>query len=679
MSTLIAFHHMPVVALWALLAVTALRAQDDVGTLDAALKRLQAALPRSASDCKAAQRPELVEKACTDAIAAMRRAGSPAPTAPVDDVMRRVEAVAAAQVAVDRALDDVFGLRQDFIKETDPAQRRQMLNHYLRVCNLLVDLSGRLRFQAEETFNEAAYRAAPVPALRDRILDVIAKYNSVTGAEVMSWLLFDPPANSPNKAQPATAAQKQRTLQLIVQTAAVETMPLLARFVREEKRYPDLIVAAADTLRRLGFPQDPRPGDTTELARPAITAAELVPILKQQVVRDANVAKLRDELIKGAEARRDQGFSGDVYRYGGIEARPGDWLLMRNPSPYNLVTDLAPGLFTHVGVVAAEKGTDGKRRIVAVDLTTEGTRIRTTNVEAFIRQYRNCVVLRHPDPKVAQIMAATAASVIGNEAAFDLNYRIDNVVALKGQPKQGKLIKTYCAGLLLLCGQETGIDRARLFPISEVMANDKAAKNLKDVGISFGANFVSPTGPLFSPELVIAGKRLPVYDPRVEIEDSIYNYFADCLRQRDLIPDADPMQKAKLTLAEASKTNPSLGRLLAQLNNVNPSMDLVAAAKAAHTLEHLDRAALGSGRQFMDAMFALTSGPLDQLRAQGFNDQQLTLFRNLRQQHAELYSEFLAEKLDGETLQKALQTHYTQQGKAEIAKRFKPETAAPRP
>jgi hypothetical protein len=49
---------------------------------------------------------------------------------------------------------------------------------------------------------------------------------------------------------------------------------------------------------------------------------------------------------------------------------------MRNPSPYNLFTDLAPGLFTHVGVVAVETGSDGKRRMVVVDLPSAERRCR---------------------------------------------------------------------------------------------------------------------------------------------------------------------------------------------------------------------------------------------------------------------------------------------------------------
>jgi hypothetical protein len=551
------------------------------------------------------------------------------------------------------------------------------LRHYLRVIGGLIDLSGRLAYQLEETINDAAYRAAAQQPMREKLLDILIRHNSSTGAEVMSWLLIDPPADSANKALPATLAAKHKTLQLIARTGSTEVSSLLARVIREERRYPDLVIAAADVLRQVGFPQDPRPGDTAELSRPPITAAQLLPILRQLPARslDARTVKLRDELIKWSEASGAQGLIGDSYPFGSWEIRPGDWMLARSPSPYNRFTDLSPGLFTHVGVAAVEKGSDGRRRMVIVDLTVKGTQIRATNIDWFLRQYHNYLFLRHPDATTARTMAGVARSIIGNEAVFDLNYRIDNVVALKGQPKEGKVIKSYCAGLLLLCGQETRVDRSRLFPFSEKVAGGKTAKNLKDLGISFGDNFVSPTGPLFSQEFTVVGRRPPLYDPAVEVEETIYDHFADCLGKYDLAASRDTFQQVRLTLAEASKENPALARMLAQLNNVNPAMDLVSAAKAAAMLEHLDRAALGNSRQFTDAFFALTCGPFEGLKAAGYTDKDIERFRMLREHHGELYRQLAAGKIDEPQVRRALIAYYVRQGKSEIEKRFKIEPA----
>ena len=114
------------------------------------------------------------------------------------------------------------------------------------------------------------------------------------------------------------------------------------------------------------------------------------------------------------DERAHKGLTEDRLRLGLFEVQPGDWLLMRNPSPYNLFTDLSPGLFTHVGVVAAETGKDGIRRLVLVDLPERGTTMPATNVDAFVNRSLHYVFLRHPDPAVAKKMGETAAEVIGS-------------------------------------------------------------------------------------------------------------------------------------------------------------------------------------------------------------------------------------------------------------------------
>ena len=105
----------------------------------------------------------------------------------------------------------------------------------------------------------------------------------------------------------------------------------------------------------------------------------------------------RGELLSWLDERRRAGLIERQYRLGAILVQPGDWLLMRNPSPYNLFTDLSPGLFTHVGVLALETGPDGKRRMVVVDLPERGTEMPATNVEIFVQRTMHFVVLRHDD------------------------------------------------------------------------------------------------------------------------------------------------------------------------------------------------------------------------------------------------------------------------------------------
>ncbi len=278
--------------------------------------------------------------------------------------------------------------------------------------------------------------------------------------------------------------------------------------------------------------------------------------------------------------------------------QPGDWLLMRNPSPYNLFTDLSPGLFTHVGVVTTETGSDGKRRMVVVDLEERGTKIPAANVETYLDRTLNYVFLRHPDPKVAAKMGDAAAAIIGNPAEFDLNFRTDRIAALKGVPLAGQKINTYCAGLLLLCAEQSDEPQQAFFPITETAAAGFTQANLAKLGLSVGTGFVSPTGALFSPRLEIVGRSEPMYDPQRQIEQAVYDHFAQLMQQKDLHPTDDFFQGLRLKVAEYSKSSPLLATALAATANVGAQMDLVSAAKTAAVIETLDDIATSPAANF---------------------------------------------------------------------------------
>jgi len=664
-----------VIGVCLILRLSACPAADKPVSLEALLDQAGVLVPRTLDDCRDSRRVAALEETCRAIDTSATRLMTLPAQADTAEVFRRLERVLAGKTRVDRLREQMFALRTEFVKEAAGEPRWLALRQYLRALNALTDLCGRLRFEQEEAITDAAYRVAAAPPMRDKLVDLLVRHRSSAGAEVMAWVLFDPAPNAPNGAKPASVATKQRVLEFLGQTGSFQVTPLLARFVREERRHPQLVVTAADVLRRVGFPQDPRPGESDEVARPPITAADLLPILRRlpRESLPAETARLRDDLVQWLQARADRGLEDGSYALGTYLVRPGDWLLLRNPSPYNRVTEMHPGLFTHVGVVTTEKGSDGRQRLVVADLTTNGTHIRVSNVDVLIREYRHFLFLRHPDAATARTMAEVAASILGNEAAFDLNYRIENVSALKGQSKQGKLIKSYCAGLLLLCGQETQIERARLFPIEEHIRPGKMAKNLGEIGISFGARFVSPTGPLFSTEFAIVGQREPAYDPASEIEEAIYDHFADCLVKHDLLNRWDTMQNIRVTLATAAKDNPALARLLAQINNVNPAMDLMAAAKAAAVHENLEATATGTSKEFLEAFTALTTGSAEELRKDGYTDKQIAQYLLMRQRHADLYRAFRDNKMELDTLRRALIAHYIAAGRLEIEKRFRIE------
>ena len=584
----------------------------------------------------------------------------------------RATRLVAIKGRVDRMLDRTLAAGRSFARQTAGPERRSALRSYLQTASDLIDLSGRLRYVLYDALYEVAFAVAGRPRDRDRLVEVLIHEQSSIGAAVMADALFDPPPDSANHAQRASPRTKARLLELIAVTGQIDLVPTLAELLAEPQLAPSLVIRTIEVLGRIGLPQDPRPGQAADLPKPPLTATELRRILERlpPAALGGDLGGRRRDLIEWLNRRIAKGIVADQYVMGRFAVRAGDWLLMRNPSPYNLFTDLSPGLFTHVGVITTEVGSDGKRRMVVVDLPEQGTTMQVTNVDLFVQRTLHYVVLRHEDAGVAKTMGLRARSTIGVATRFDLNFRTDRVLALQGQELAGRKIDTYCAGLLLLCAQETGRDRREFFPIAEHPAGGKTVANLARLGLSFGEQFVSPTGALFSPHFTIVGRRDPMYEPSRQIEETIYDHFAHQLEDRDLIPAPDLGQRLRLRLAEAARTNRLLARTLANAAGVDADTDLVSAAKTMAVVETLDEIARSNSRRFAEAIGAFWAGPLDELVRQGTPKEKLQQVQAYRKRHADLFQDWISNRLTPRQLRIRLVDYYCAQGKRQLDERF---------
>ena len=630
---------------------------------------LENQLPTSVADCTQDRREPLAKAAdAIDKWAAhlSRYPGADQP----NQILNRVDELLVAQQRVDLGLKSVLGLRSKFAAEPLGETRRNAIRNYLRTVSTMIDVASRLRWQLSGALDFAAYRLEKQPELRDRLIDLLRQRKSSIGASVMAVDLFDPPQDSQRQIKPASEATKANILKLIAETGEISQIDTLARFVRQSSAPPALVIQAADVMRRLGIPQNPPPKQDAKLPKPAITAGQLHEILSQLNASkiSSKLARTRQGLLDQLAATKVHGLQGDSFSMGNYQVKPGDFMLMRNPSPYNLFTDLSPGLFTHVGIVTMERGSDGRRRMVIVDLPERERSIPATNVEVYAKRSLHYVFLRHPDPTVARKLAATALAVIGNESEFDLNFRIDRLTALKGKVIKGQKIKTYCAGLLFLCAQETGRPRESFFPIPEGVAKGNTAANIDKMGFSVGKDFISPTGALFSPELIIVGHRQPIYDPTREIEEAVFDHFAQGLVDKRYVPSRTLYQDLRLKLANYAKDNPQLAAAIRQKENLGDTVDLVAAAKALAVVETLDEVAFGNSREYVDAHRAITTDRLESLTERGFSLQKIAELKKLRQKHADLHQR--AAKLTPRQLRIELVNYYLKRGKADIDRRF---------
>ena len=578
-----------------------------------------------------------------------------------------------AKQRVDALFDELLAIRGDLVKITPSEQQRTALRNYLKAMSALIDLSGRIRHIQFDAIRDAAGAVAESPAERERLVLLLTQYRSTIGASVMVDLLFDP-EGEPQEVALLRASEplRSRVLTLIATSRQSDVLPELADYILDEPASAPLVIQAAETIRILGLPQDPRPGQDPTLPPEAITAAELQEKLKTIDVRKLE-PKLRERhaaLLTWLEERIRQGVKDGIYALGQGDFAPGDWLLMRNPSPYNLFTDLSPGLFTHVGIVAEETSSDGISRIVLIDLPERGSQMPATTIDTFVKRTRNYLVLRHEDAEVARKMGEAAAAMIGNETQFDLNFRTHRVMDMANTSLKGKKIHTYCAGLLLLCALQTGEPRESFFPVAEFPAAGKTQDNLKSFGMSIGEDFISPTGALFSPKFKIVARREPMFDARREVEEAIYDHFAGRMITTDIHPTADSFQSLRLKVAEASKANPLLAQALASAANVSTDLDLVAAAKAAAVVETLDEIAIANSAEFLVAQQSMRAGSPQQMQADGLKPEEIAQLQKLRQRHADLYQRWTTRRIMPRAMRIELVNYYVAQGRSQLDRRF---------
>ena len=632
------------------------------------VSRFELAAPATVENCSDASASEL-ESAAADLEqwAANLTWHVDQPTAP--RVMGAVEQLLEAQSRIDAVYERTLTLRTQFVNEDVGEPRRDSIRAYLRMTSGTIDLTARLRYLLRDAIDRAAYLSAPNAAHRSALIQLLIQHQSSMGASVMSVLLIDPPAASGLK--PANFETKRQVLHLIEMTRQVALLSTVAEFARAPTTSPELVIEAAEVIRKIGLPQDPRPQSDTDTPGPVITAGELKHIVAaSDLPPSVELVRRRRDLLQWLEQRDARGVTGDTFHVGDCEVRAGDWLLMRNPSPYNLFTDLSPGLFTHVGVVAIEEGSDGKRRFVIVDLPERGSHIPANNVDKYLRRTLHFFFMRHEDPAVGRRMGDVALSVVGNETQFDLTFRTQRVFKLKGQDLRDQRIHTYCAGFLVLCAQETSAPVDEFFPIREYPATVKTLTNLGKLGLSIGDDFVSPTGALFSPRLELVARRQPMYDPTREIKEAIYDYFALCIHTKELAPSPTTYQALREKLAAMAQANAMLARLLAKANNVSEHMDLVSAARAAAVIETLDEIADGNMEQFIIARRRVLTGSAKDTRRRGLTNRPLSEAAEYRQRHASLYERWSQRKMTPRQLRMELVDYYVGRGKEQLDSRF---------
>jgi hypothetical protein len=657
-------------------AAVAVRADEspapaDRSTLEELLGTLQDALPRAADDCTSTRTEAVIRAA--NLVEARTAAGALDENSRPSRRLAEIHRLSIAKKLVDEEIDKIVQLRFDVAAMPPGEVQREATRSFLRMSSTLIGLSGRLNYELRTMIIAASYALASQPADRERLVDQLDADGSAIGASLMAPLLLDPPRDSPNRAIPVRPAVKRKVLNLLSRRGRSEILPIVVRFLKNAQSSPTLTVAGADAIIRLGLSQDPQPVDDKNEREPSalLSARELGEILENVDARGLSpeFAKHRTALVRWLKQRAAHGVGPKGYWVGQFAIKPGDWLLMRNASPYNLFTDLSPGLFTHVGVVTLRRGADGIERMVLVDVNERQKTIIGKNVELMLPVPLYYAVLRHEDAQVCRKMSEVAASLIGNPMEFDLSFDLSAVSALQGEPLSGRKIKTYCAGLLLLCSQETGRPRHEFFPLPEHPASRRTVENLTSIGMRLGEELISPTGSLFARGMQLVHLSEPMYDPSRDIEQQIYNHFATRLQDKTLTPRQNLFQFLRQELADASEARPLLAQALATAAGVHPETDLVSGARALSIVETLDTIAYTASREFREAFTALQSaGDVSQSAGEPGADR--SRVAELQSRYVELARSLREGRLSNGELTNRLVGDYVERGKEKVDRYF---------
>ena len=587
-----------------------------------------------------------------------------------EDLLEAVTYMLKTEEVIEDILNLLNDQRSEFINLDNVAHQRDIVRSYLACMTELVRLSGRLRYYSFDFFSDVGYDLEGNPQDYAALIDLYIDYNNSVGSITSLQLLLET-LDSQSTFQLSDHI-KGKILLLARLTREIQALPFLVEILRNKNIDPELLILVIDTIRHLGLPQNPLPDGPSALTPPVITGEELLDVLSKINTEELSVAdQQRWQGLQDWISRRNRfGVQGEEFRFGQAVVREGDWLLMKNPSPYNRFTDLYPGLFTHAGVVTTAVGKDGRRRFVVVDLPEVENAIPATPVEKFVERTLDFVILRHGDPGTLKKMGNVAKAVIGNKSKFDLNFRTTAIKKLRGQNLEKRLIEGYCAGLLLLCAQETQKPLKEFFPIEEHPAAGNTLKNLARLDVSMPSRFLSPTGPFFSPQLKMIYRCHTMYSPRRQIEQTIYDHFARGMRNKQLEPSLSWYQSLRLNVAQAAETNAALSRVIANAAGVNQNIDLVAAAKLGAVIQSLDLIARGASANYKKIRNAFRLDVFDDLEDGPQGDQQVNQIVQSRREHADLFVRWEAGVLSPRELRVALVNYYIDQGCNQLDEAF---------
>lgn len=589
----------------------------------------------------------------------------------------RLAALMQAARRIDQRIDETLQLKRRVVDQPAGESRRDSIKNYVWVVSKLIDVSGRLRETERLAIEGVAKRFSKESSARDQLFQLLLENSSSTGASVVADWLFRPPSVSNAERDQV----RHQVLALISATREVALVRDVARFLRHGGPDANSTLAAVETICTLGVPQDLFDASPSTDYGPPTSASELRAYLDHLDHRQFSPSQRvrHAKLIARLDARIARGVTSPRFQIGRYEVAPGDWVLMHNGSPYNLFTDISPGLFTHAGIVTAHVADDGRPRMVIVDVPQRSATVRATNIEAALGRARYFVALRHENHEAAKRMAEVAAQIIGNPVAFDLCFTTKHVEAIVGSSLDGVCLKTHCAGLLALAALESGAQRSEFFPIPERPGDGLTLQNGERVGMIPDDDLLTPTGAMFAPTMHIVNRSHPVFVPHQYVESTVYERFSNLVRTHVINPEQSWNQSLRESFAVAAGYSPWLKSVAAGRAGVNPQTDLASASRVLAIAEILNEIAQCASSEFLlaeESLLRPTAELGDPQRGATGSDATDRCVQ-MRNRHARLWSGLRDGTVSAWEVRQYLVGYYVARGERECLQRLFDVTSRP--
>ena len=461
-----------------------------------------------------------------------------------------------------RIRSDCF--RNGWIPEKNLNTQLPFINNAFTVMVGLEDLLSRLMLLERDAAGVLGDDLADAPESLLALTELFIAKKSSAAALEMAFNLVDPMPHRdeiPRSVSQATPQDpittetvlRRRLIDLVRISGQTNLLEELALLTEADGVDPLARLLAARCIEQFGVPQLARLTQPVEVPQSTVTARRIAtaiervrPSLPPSLQTDASslALRLQSKAVQGAAPS-------ETMRVMGIHFQRGDWILLREATPFTVASSLHPQCYHRIALVAHEAGTDGLGRLVVIDHTNNRLGVQVSSLDnwiAFVQEHTIAwCVLRPVDALLSQMIEQSALSLaVVRSSARESNER-SSVFQDRSCFSSGLAVTRSALAA-------TGVNPAIFFPLQESSPEGILGDNLKRLGVDLPDSFCSPTGLLLSKACIPIAMKIQAFDSRCGIRSAVFEYFdrSLCTRVVDSLSEHSGSKTITLFLNEVA-------------------------------------------------------------------------------------------------------------------------------